>query len=128
MSRSPRQAKICNGWLRSSPQEVEDPGFEFAKVETEIRETTPFAGVLRFLSDTQIRTEVWVILSVLVPILLYMLGQQQVLKVEVVAPSVDDLVERVMEQIEHEQLPEPSPPTTAAPDCKQDSPEQKGKH
>jgi hypothetical protein len=99
-------------------REGEDPGLEFAQVETEIREHTPFAGVLRFLSNSQIRAEVWVILSVLVPILLYMLGQQQVVKVEVVAPSVDEIVERVMEQIEHQDQ-QPEPPATTAPECEE---------
>jgi hypothetical protein len=38
-------------------QEVEDPGLEFAQVEAEIREATPSAGVLQFLSSSQNRTE-----------------------------------------------------------------------
>jgi hypothetical protein len=50
-------------------------------------------------------------------ILLHMLSQQQVTKVEIVTPSVDEIVERVMEQIEHEQPPEPPPITS--PDCKE---------
>jgi hypothetical protein len=109
-------------------RDIEDPGLEFAQVETEIRERTPFAGVLRFLSDTQNRTEIWTVLALLTMIALYILSQQQPMKVEVVAPKVDDVVEHVMDQIEHDQQPEPPPPTTAALDCKQDSPERKGKH
>ena len=97
--------------------DIEDPGLEFAEVRTEIREHTPFAGILRFLSDSQNRTEVWTVLSILVVILLHMLSQQQVTKVEIITPSVDEIVERVMEQIEHEQPPE-SPPITS-PDCKE---------
>jgi hypothetical protein len=96
-------------------RDIEDPGLEFAQVESEIRERTPFAAVLGFLSDTQNRTEVWTVLALLTMIALYILSQQQPMKVEVVAPKVDDIVEHVMEQIEHEQRPEP-PPTTE-PDC-----------
>jgi hypothetical protein len=98
-------------------QDIEDPGLELAQVETDIREQTPFAGVLRFLSDTQNRTEIWTVLALLTMIALYILSQQQPMKVEVVAPKVDDIVEHVMEQIEHDQQPEP-PPTTE-PECDQ---------
>jgi hypothetical protein len=43
-------------------QDVEDPGIEFAQVETQIR-GTPLAGVPRFLRSSQNRTEVWTVLA-----------------------------------------------------------------
>jgi hypothetical protein len=50
-------------------QEVEDPGLEFAQVEAEIRETTPFAGVLQFLSSSQNRTELVAYLGLLLVVI-----------------------------------------------------------
>jgi hypothetical protein len=34
-------------------QKLEDPGLEFARVETEIRETTPFVGLVQLLPRTE---------------------------------------------------------------------------
>jgi hypothetical protein len=65
-------------------REVDDPGLEYATVETEK-------------------------------------------PVVVMSPDqLEQVIERVVEQVERDEQPEP-PPTTAAPDCKQDSPERKGK-
>jgi hypothetical protein len=97
-------------------QDVEDPGLELAQVRTQISETTPFTGLLRFLSDTQNRTEIWTVLALLTMIVLYILSQQQPMKVEVVTPKVDEIVERVVEQIERDHPPEPT--TTTEPNCK----------
>ena len=95
------------------------PALEPDEVEARIRETTPFAGLLQFLSSSENRTEVWTVLGVLVMILLHILSQQQPTKVEVVTPSVDEIVERVVEQMERDRPPEPSP--TTEPECEQPS-------
>jgi hypothetical protein len=68
------------------------------------------------LSDTQNRTEIWTVLALLTMIVLYILSQQQPMKVEVVTPKVDEIVERVVEQIERDHPPEPT--TTTEPNCK----------
>lgn len=98
-------------------QEAQEQSLELDQIEARIREVTPFAGVLQFLSYSQNRTEVWTVLGILVVILLHMLSQQQPTKVEVVTPSVDEIVERVVEQMERNRPPEP--PTTTQSDCDQ---------
>jgi hypothetical protein len=107
-------------------REVDDPGLEYAKVETEIRERTPFAGVLEFLSNSQNRTELVTYLGVLLMILQTVLTITQKPVVVMTPEQVEHVIEDVVQQVERDQQPEP-PPTTAAPDCKQDSPEPKGK-
>jgi hypothetical protein len=82
--------------------EVDDPGLEYAQVETEIRDHTPFAGVLQFFSSSQNRMELATYLGLLLVIFqtLLMLSQKPV-----TAPTpeqVEEIVERVVERvIEH---------------------------
>lgn len=106
-------------------QEAKEQTLELGQIEARIREATPFAGTLQFLSNSQNRTEVWTVLGILVVILLHILNQQQPTKVEVVTPSVDEIVERVVEQMERDQPPEPVP--TTQPDCDQDEHKPRGK-
>jgi hypothetical protein len=99
-------------------QEVEDPGLEFAQVETEIRETTPFAGVLQFLSSSQNRTELVAYLGLLLVVIQTVLMLTQKPVVVATPDQVEEIIERVVEQVERDQQPEP-PPTTQ-PDCDQE--------
>jgi hypothetical protein len=112
-------------------REVDDPGLEYAHVETQIREHTPFAGVLQFLSSSQNRMELATYLGLLLVIFqtLLMLSQKPI--AAPTAGQVEEIVERVVERaIEHvdpeAEQPEP-PPTTAAPGSKKNPPERKGK-
>jgi hypothetical protein len=92
-------------------QEVEDPGLEFARVETEIRGTTPFAGLVQLLPRD--RTELVAYLGLLLVIIqtVIMLTQKPVV---VVAPDqVEQIIERVIEHVE-QQSP-PAAPTTTDP-------------
>jgi hypothetical protein len=107
-------------------REVDDPGLEYARVETEIRERTPFAGVLEFLSSSQNRTELVAYLGVLLVILQTVLMMTQKPVVGMTPEQVEYVIEKVVRQVERDQQPEP-PPTTTTPDCKLDSPERNGK-
>lgn len=94
--------------------EVDDPGLEYAQVETVIRERTPFAGVLEFLSSSQNRIELATCLGLLLVIFqtLLMLTQKPV-----IAPTpeqVEEIIERVIERGESDQ---PEPPPITKPDC-----------
>jgi hypothetical protein len=93
-------------------QEAQEQSLGPNQIEAKIRDATPFAGVLQFLSNSQNRTEVWAVIGIIVMILLHMLNQQQPTKVEVVAPSIDEIVERVVEQMDRNQPAKP-PPTTS---------------
>jgi hypothetical protein len=99
-------------------QEVEDPGLEFAQVEAEIRENTPFAGVLQFLSSSQNRTELVAYLGLLLVVIQTVLMLTQKPVVVATPDQVEEIIERVVEQVERDQQPEP-PPTTQ-PDCDQE--------
>ena len=96
-------------------QEVEDPGLEYTRVETDIREHTPFAGVLAFLSSSQNRTELVAYLGVLLVILQTVLMMAQKPVVVMTPEQVEQVSERVVERIERDQQPEP--PATTAPEC-----------
>lgn len=65
-------------------------------------------------------------LGVLLMILQTVLTITQKPVVVMTPEQVEHVIEDVVQQVERDQQPEP-PPTTAAPDCKQDSPEPKGK-
>jgi hypothetical protein len=106
-------------------QEAKEQTLELDQVETRIRETTPFVGILQFLGNSENRTEVWTVLGIIVMILLHILNQQQPTKVEVVTPSVDEIVERIAEQMERDQPPEPLPTTEA--ECSQGDQEPRSK-
>jgi hypothetical protein len=98
--------------------QVEDPGLEFAQVEAEIRDTTPFAGVLQFLSTSQNRTELVSYLGLLLVVIQTVLMLTQKPVVVATPDQVEEITERVIEQVERDQQPEP-PPTTQ-PDCDQE--------
>lgn len=95
-------------------QEVEDPGLEFARVETKIREATPFASLIQLLPRD--RTELVAYLGLLLVIIqtVIMLTQKPV--VVVTPDQVEEIIERVIEHVE-QQSP-PGAPTTTDPDCK----------
>jgi hypothetical protein len=94
-------------------QEVEDPGLEFAQLEAEIRETTPFAGVLQFLSSSQNRTELVAYLGLLLVVLQTVLMLTQKPIVVTTPDQVEEIIERVIEHTEQSE-----PPSTTEPDCK----------
>jgi hypothetical protein len=98
-------------------QEVEDPGLELAQVEAEIRETTPFAGVLQFLGSSQNRTELVAYLGLLLVVIQTVLMLTQKPVVVATPDQVQEIIERVVEQVERDQS-EPSP--TTQPDCGQE--------
>jgi hypothetical protein len=92
-------------------REVDDPGLEFAQVEIEVRERTPFAGVLQFLSSSQNRTELATHLGLLLVIFQTVLMMTQK-PVSVATPEqVEKIVERVIQQVDQADQPEPSPTT-----------------
>jgi hypothetical protein len=91
-------------------REVDDPGLEYATVETEIRERTPFAEVLQFLSSSQNRTELVAYLGVLLVILQTVLMMTQKPVVVMTPDQLEQVIERVVEQVERDEQPEPPPP------------------
>jgi hypothetical protein len=96
-------------------REVDDPGLEFAQVETEIRERTPFAGVLQFLSSSQNRTELATYLGLLLVIFQTVLMMTQK-PISVATPEqVEKVVEQVIQQVN--QADQPDPPQTTQADC-----------
>lgn len=95
--------------FRNILREALEQNLEPEQVEEEIRETTPFASLLWFLSDGQSRAEIWAVLAIVIAIILHIMSQQQPTKVEIVTPSV----ERVLDHNEYEP---PLPPDPAHPD------------
>jgi hypothetical protein len=98
-------------------REVDDPGLEYAQVETEIREHTPFVGVLRFLSSSQNRIELASYLGLLLVIVQTWLVLVQKPVMAPTPEQVEEIIERVIERVESGSPSQPEPPATTESDC-----------
>lgn len=87
-------------------QHALDQNLEPDQIEARIRETTPFAGLTQYLKDNHLT-----ILSIVLTIVLYILSQQQPTKVEIVKPTIEDIIKQLEDHGVHESLPTTPIPT-----------------
>jgi len=87
-------------------QEAQEKNLPPEQVEAKIRETTPFASIPLYLKDNHLT-----ILSIILTIVLYVLIQQQPTKVEIVKPSIDDIIKQLETHHSDENCPASSTPT-----------------
>lgn len=87
-------------------QEAQENNLPPEQIEAKIREITPFASIPQYLKDNHLP-----ILSIILTIVLYVLSQQRPTKVEIVTPSIEDIIRRLETRHVDENRPAPPTPT-----------------
>lgn len=97
--------------LAEISQDAQQQDLEPDQVEAKIRESTPFDGLPRLLPKD--RTELYAFLALLVAIIQVVVAlNQSAPETKVVSPEqVEEIIERVIDHIDHDSVPDP-PPTT----------------
>lgn len=83
------------------------------QIEARIRETTPFSALTQYMKDNHLT-----ILSIVLTIVLYILSQQQPTKVEIVKPSIEDIIKQLEDHAVRENPPSKPIPTPSVTDKK----------
>jgi hypothetical protein len=73
-------------------QEAQENKLGPQQIQAKIRETTPFAGITQYLKDNHLA-----ILSLVLTIVFYVLSHQQPTEVELVKPSIEDIIRHLDE-------------------------------
>jgi predicted DNA-binding transcriptional regulator len=93
-------------------QDAREQNLEPEQIEAKILKSTPFTGLTQYLKENHLT-----ILSIVLTIILYILSQQQPTKVEIVKPSIEDIIKQLEKHIDENRPAQPTP--TDRPDHEQ---------
>ena len=97
----------CYRFARVVQDIQERQRLDAARIEEEVRETTPFGGLVKFWSSRENRQDIHDILEIILAIAMLIIGLRAVVL------SEDKIADRVVELMEQDSQPEP--PTTTPP-------------